>query len=82
MTQPGLLAGANVVLDAGVRAVTGLEELCAGGRGVGGHQLVAPPVGDFEQGQLGAGVGLFAAADDPQVRGPGRQPVAVGVLAQ
>lgn len=64
MAQTGLLAGTDVVLDSGVGAVAGLEELGGGGWGVGGHQLVAPAVGGFKQRQLGAGVGFFAAAND------------------
>src|SRR5665647_3716498 len=39
------------------------------GGGVGRDDLVAPPVGLFEQGQLGAGVGSFPAHDQAH---PGR----------
>ncbi len=44
--------------------------------------MVAPAVGLFEQGQLGARVGFLPAADDAQVGGSGRELVAVGVFAQ
>jgi len=35
MADAGVLAGADAVLDAGVRSVTGFEELGVAGRGVG-----------------------------------------------
>ena len=78
MTQTGILAGADAVLDPGMGSVTGFEELggCVGG--VGGQELVAPAVVFFEQGQLRAGVGFFAAADDAQIGRPVRQLVAMG----
>ncbi len=44
-----------------VRSVAGFEELQGAERGVGRERLVAPPVGLFEEGELGAGVGSFAA---------------------
>ena len=68
--EPGVLRVADVVLDPGVGAVTGLQEgqlaepAGCTDRGVGGEQLVAPAVGLVEQGQLSAGEGAFAAADD------------------
>lgn len=61
MAQAGVLAGADAVLDPGVWSVAGFEELGGLGGGVGGQELVAPAVAVFEQGQLRAGVGLFAA---------------------
>ena len=82
MTQTGVLAGANGVLDAGVRSVAGFEELGVGGGGVGGQKVGAPAVGVFEQRQLRAGVGPFAAADDAHVLGPRGQLVTVGSVAQ
>jgi hypothetical protein len=82
MTKAGVLAAANVVLHAGVWSVTCLEELGGLVGGVGGQELVAPAVDFFEQRQLGARMGFFAAADDAQVGWPVRQLVTVGVFAQ
>jgi len=82
MTEAGLLAGADAVLDPGVRAVAGLEELGAVGGGAGSQQLVAPPVDLLEQRQLGSGVGFLAAGDDAQVGGPARELVTVGSFPQ
>ena len=64
-----VLGVADPALDAGVGAVPGFEERDLSGLGVGGDGLVAPAVGVFEQRQLRAGVGMFAADDDPH---PGR----------
>jgi hypothetical protein len=44
MAQAGVLAGADAVLDAGVRMVAGLEELRSARGGVRGDELVAPAV--------------------------------------
>ena len=82
MADAGVLAGADAVLHAGVRSVTGLEELGVPGRGVGGDQLVAPAVGFFHQRQLRPGRGPFAAADDAHVGRPVGQPVPAGGAAQ
>src|SRR2546430_9946811 len=80
MTEAGLLAGADAVLDPGVRAVAGLEELGAVGGGAGSQQLVAPPVGLLEQRQLGSGVGFLAAGDDAQVGVSGPEPGCTGAF--
>lgn len=82
MAQSGLLAAADGVVDPGVRAVACFEELRAAAGGVGGQELVAPPVGFLEQRQLSAGVGFLAAAENTHVGWPVRQLVAVGVLPQ
>jgi hypothetical protein len=55
VTQAGLLAGGDAVLDVGMRLVAGLEELGVFARGGGGQQWVAPAVDFFEQGELRAG---------------------------
>ena len=68
------------VLDAGVGAVSGFEERQLPDPSVGGDGLVAPPVGLFEQGQLGAGVGSFPADDDPHPGRPAGQVEQVGDL--
>src|SRR6266487_2693878 len=71
MAEPGVLAGADDVLDAGVDAVGGVDvgalAAPAPGRGgqVGDPQGVAPAAGCLQQGQLGAGVGPLAAGEDP-----------------
>jgi len=57
------------VFDSGVGAVSGFQERQLPDPGVGGDGLVAPPVGFLEQTELRAGVGVFAADDDPH---PGR----------
>src|SRR2546423_13373771 len=80
MTEAGLLAGADAVLDPGVRAVAGLEELGAVGGGAGSQQLVAPPVDLLEQRQLGSGVGFLAAGEDAQAGGPARELGTVGAF--
>jgi hypothetical protein len=82
VAQAGGLAGADAVLHAGVRAVAGFEELGVGAGGVGGQELVAPPVGGLEQGELRAGLGFFAAGDDAQVSWPARQLVTAWCVAQ
>jgi hypothetical protein len=53
MLDTGVLGAADPVLDPGVGAVAGFEEDRLPSGGVGGDQLVAPPVGGLEQGQLG-----------------------------
>jgi hypothetical protein len=65
-----------------VNAVTRLQEvkLAAGSRG--DEQGVAPAVGLFQQRQLSAGTGPFAAADHPYRLGPARELVAAGAVAQ
>jgi hypothetical protein len=68
MAEPGVLASADDVLDAGVDAVggVGVGALAApsprpGGQ-VRGPQRVAPPVGRLEERELGAGVGPLSRA--------------------
>jgi hypothetical protein len=65
--ESGGLTGADAVLDAGVRAVAGFQELQGSfaGWGVGGDDLVSHAVDGVEQPQLGAGVWSFAAGDQP-----------------
>src|SRR5258706_9517049 len=62
-----VLAGADPVLDPRVGAVTQLEELDrpAAAWSVGGEDLVTQAFDAIEQAQLGAGVGAFAAHDQP-----------------
>jgi hypothetical protein len=55
--QPGVLAGADAVFDAGVAAVPGVEPGVLPGTGVGGEAGVAPAVAFFDQVQLGTGCG-------------------------
>ena len=70
----GLLDRFDPVLDPGVGAVPGLQERQLPASGVGGHALVAPAVVGFEHADLGAGVGPFAADQDPHpVRPAGRR---------
>src|ERR1700761_232339 len=70
MSQPGVLAGADDVLDPGVDPVggVGVSTLAAPASGavgqVRGPQRVAPAAGGLEQGQLGAGVRALAAGED------------------
>ena len=78
--MPVFLPVRMLLLHAGVRSMTGLEELGLAGRGVGGDELVAPAVGLFHQRQLRSGRGAFAAADDAHVSWPVGQPVLVPVL--
>ena len=75
MIEAGVLPGADAVLDAGVGAVAGFEEVQLAAGGVGGQQLVAPAVGLLQRAQLRAGDGAFAAAEDPHVGRPVAQPV-------
>ena len=81
MTDAGVLAAADAVLHP-VRAVAGFEEGRLPGGGVGGDQLVAPPVGLLQQRKLRPGTGAFPAADDPHVGLPVRQQVTVDRPAQ
>ena len=64
MVEASVFPAADPVLDPGVRAVSCVEVGELAELGVGGERGVAPAVGLFEQGQLSAGVGAFAAADD------------------
>ena len=77
MPDAGVLGGADPVLDPGVRAVAGFEERRLPGGGVGGDQLVAPPVGLLQQRELRPGAGAFPAADHPHVGRPVAQQVPV-----
>ena len=54
--RPVPLAGADPVLDPGVRPVPGLEELGLPAAGVAGDRLVAKAVADLEGVQRRAGV--------------------------
>jgi hypothetical protein len=71
--QAGVLRVADPVLDPGVGAVAGLQERQLPDRRVGRYDLVAPPVGLFEQGQLRAGVGSFPPHDQAHPGRPTRQ---------
>ena len=62
MVQAGGLAGADAVLDAGMRAMAGFEEVQLPAVGVGCHELVAPAVGLLQDAQLGTRRGSFAPA--------------------
>ena len=70
VAQAGVLEAADAVLAAGALAVADLEggQRPAGAAGVGG-EAGDPPAVVVGQPQLGAGVGTFAAGDDPH---PGR----------
>ena len=48
MSDAGVLAGPDAVLDAGVRSVPGIEEGQLSAGGVGGERLVAVAVTDLE----------------------------------
>ena len=65
VSDAGVLAGSDAVLDPGVRAVPGIEEWQLSAGGVGGERLVAVAVADLEGVQGRTGVGVFAADDDP-----------------
>src|SRR5487761_1854715 len=67
--QPGLLAAANPVLDAGVAAMEGLEIGDVRVGLVGDEDLVAGADGVGEA-ELGAGMGDLAAADGASTRRP------------
>ncbi|MEX5309605.1 hypothetical protein RF650_09350 [Kocuria sp. CPCC 205297] len=56
---------ADAVLDPCMGPMPGLEKGELAGRGVGDEGFVAPAVAFLEQRQLRAGVGAFAAHDDP-----------------
>ena len=79
--KPVSLPRADAVLDPGVGAVAGFQELdrAAAGGGVGGEDLVAHAFDGVEQGQLRAGVRAFAAHDEPgAVRVAGSRSAAAG----
>jgi hypothetical protein len=88
MAEPGVLPGADHVLDPGVDPVTCVDvgALAAPALGilrqVRRPQAVAPPVGRLEQGQLGAGMRPLAAGEDPHLLRPGLQPVAARAVAE
>jgi hypothetical protein len=48
VVQAGVLAGADLVLDAGVRPVAGVQERDLPAAGVGGEGLVAEAVADLD----------------------------------
>jgi hypothetical protein len=68
--EAGGLPCPHAVLDPGVGAVAGFEEVQLPAGSVGGHELVAPSVGLFQGAQLRPGRGAFAAAQDPQSYDP------------
>src|SRR6266516_6103485 len=88
MTEPGVLRGADHVLDAGVDTVGGVDvgALAAPAPRVLGQvrrpQGVTPPVFRLEQGELRSGMRTLAAGEDPHRLRPGLQPVPVRALAQ
>jgi hypothetical protein len=82
MTQAGCLAAADPGLDSGLGAVAGFEELDLAARGAGGGDLVPLALVLLEQRQLRAGVRVLAADQDPHVRGPLREAVPAGRVAQ
>ena len=88
MSQAGLLAGADDVLDAGAAAVRGVDvgalaapALRRGGQ-VGDPPAVAPAAGGLEEGQLRVGVRALAAGEDAHGLGPALELVAAGSFAQ
>ena len=88
MAEPGVLPGADHVLDAGVDPVGGVDvgALAAPaprGRGqVRRPQGVPPAVFGLEQGELRAGMRTLAAGEDPHRLRPGLQLVPARALAQ
>ena len=65
VAQPGVLGGADAVLDVSPQAVPQLEGGDVGVGAVGDEHLMAEPFANVEQRELGARVGTFAAGDDP-----------------
>ena len=63
VAQPGVFGGADAVLDVGPVTVPQLQGGDVGVGLVGDEHLMPEPLGGVEQGQLGAGVGSFAAGD-------------------
>jgi hypothetical protein len=57
VAEPGVFGVPDPVLNTGVGAVLGLQERQLTCGGVGGEGLISPPVGGFEQGELGAWMG-------------------------
>ena len=82
MSQAGAFRAADLVFDSGLGSVAGFEELDLPAGGVGGGDLVALALVLLEQGQLGAGVGVLPADDDPHVRRPPGEAVTAGAVAQ
>jgi hypothetical protein len=78
-SEPGVFGDSDPVFDPGVGAVAGFQESDLPGSRVGDERLVAPPITLFEEAELGAGVGVFAADDDPH---PGRPGLPQGVGQQ
>jgi len=69
VAQPGGLAAADAILDAGAAAMAQLQGGQVGVGLVGDEHLEAVPVGVAER-QLGARVRILAAADRPGARRP------------
>ncbi len=65
VAQPGVFGGADAVLDMGAVTMPQLQGGDVGVGLVGDEHLMAEPLGGVEQGELGAGVGSFAAGDHP-----------------
>jgi len=88
MSQAGVLAGADGILDAGLDPVGGVDvgvlaqPALGGGGPVGGPQAIPPAVFGLEQGQLRAGMRPLTAGEDPHRRGPCLQLVPGRPLAQ
>ena len=65
VAQPGVLGGADAVLDVSAVTVAQLERGDVVVGLVGDEHLMPEPFGGVEQRQLGAGVRAFATGDDP-----------------
>ena len=70
--QAAVFPGADAVLDSGVLAVSKLKLGNAGGGGVGEVAGVTPALDGVEDAELGARVGAFPPADQPDALSPGR----------
>jgi hypothetical protein len=70
MFDAGVLRAADLVFDPGVRAVPGLQEDRLPGGGVGGQELVAPPIGLLQHRQLRPRAGAFPPADQAHAGRP------------
>src|ERR1700722_9257203 len=88
MTEPGVLAGADDVLDPGMDAMGGVDigalaQPAFRVRGaVGDPQGVAPAVRGLEEGQLRAGVRPLTAGEDPHRLRPGLELITGRAVAQ
>src|ERR1022692_3402242 len=82
MPQSGALAAADPVLDPGLGAVAGFEELDLPAGGAGGGDLVPLALVLLEQGQLRAGVRVLPPDQDPHAGRPGGEAVPAGAVPQ